>query len=260
MAPITVTQTVHFTRTNVKDAVTGEVIQTGDWIASSAAWDAVDSPTIKGYHPDLGEVAAQAVSADTADTTVTVHYTKNATVTTTETKQVKRTINYVVAGNDSKVKAPSPVTQVVTFIRDKTVDQVTGQVVYTAWVPATTSWAAVSSPELVGYTPDVAVVPALAVTPVMADQAITVTYTKQPGAAVPDQSTPTVAQPNPVSPKRQPAGQPTSVQPAHQLPQTGDQQSPVTLLGLGLAALGLGGVSHRRRKQNGSAADVTKQD
>ena len=258
-APATVTQTVHFTRTNVKDTVTGKVVQTGDWTASSPLWVAVISPTVAGYHPDLGEIAAQTVMADTADATVTVHYTKNATVTTTETKQVKRTINYVVAGNDSKVKAPSPVTQVVTFTRDKTVDQVTGQVVYTAWVPATTSWAAVSSPELVGYTPDVAVVPSLVVTTAMADQAITVTYTKQPGAAVPDQSTPTVAQPNPVSPKRQPAGQPTSVQPAHQLPQTGDQQSPVTLLGLGLAALGLGGVSHRRRKQNGSAADVTKQ-
>ena len=51
-APNPVRQTVTLSRAVTTNLVTGKVVK-GDW--TTAAWDAVTSPELKGYHPDLGE-------------------------------------------------------------------------------------------------------------------------------------------------------------------------------------------------------------
>ncbi|MFU2203987.1 mucin-binding protein [Streptococcus hyovaginalis] len=73
-ASATVTQTATFTRTATVNMVTGEVTY-GDWTSEDAELDAVDSPVIDGYTPNLANVPALTVDADSADSTVVVIYT-----------------------------------------------------------------------------------------------------------------------------------------------------------------------------------------
>ncbi|MFV8211365.1 mucin-binding protein [Streptococcus pluranimalium] len=73
-ASATVTQTATFTRTATVNMVTGEVTY-GDWTSEDAELDAVDSPVIDGYTPNMANVPALTVDADSADSTVVVIYT-----------------------------------------------------------------------------------------------------------------------------------------------------------------------------------------
>ncbi|MDW8743692.1 LPXTG cell wall anchor domain-containing protein [Streptococcus suis] len=75
-ASATVTQTATFTRTATVNMVTGEVIY-GGWASADAELDAVDSPVIDGYTPNLATVPALTVDADSVDSTVIVVYTQN---------------------------------------------------------------------------------------------------------------------------------------------------------------------------------------
>ncbi|GAB2026574.1 hypothetical protein OfM2_04770 [Lactovum odontotermitis] len=75
------TDKVTFTRTNTTDKVTGEVISSTDWIAENddTAFDAVTSPEIDGYTADkLSVDAVTGLTQDSANTEVTVTYTKDA--------------------------------------------------------------------------------------------------------------------------------------------------------------------------------------
>ena len=92
------------------------------------------------------------------------------------TKTVTRTINYVDA-NDKQL-APS-VTQTVTFTRNATVNEVTGEVTYSNWQPiGSDSYNAVNSPFIKGYTATPSVVEAQTnVSADTSDQSINVKYT-----------------------------------------------------------------------------------
>ncbi|GAB2026938.1 hypothetical protein OfM2_08410 [Lactovum odontotermitis] len=75
------TDKVTFTRTNTTDKVTGEVISSTDWIAENddTVFDAVTSPEIDGYTADkLSVDAVTGLTQDSANTEVTVTYTKDA--------------------------------------------------------------------------------------------------------------------------------------------------------------------------------------
>ena len=69
---------VTFTRSVSTDAVTGEKTY-GEWSAEQQ-FGAVDSPAIKGYTPDQGQIGAQTVDGNSSDLEFRVIYTKNAPV------------------------------------------------------------------------------------------------------------------------------------------------------------------------------------
>ncbi len=93
-ASATVTQTATFTRTATVNMVTGEVTY-GDWTSEDAELDAVDSPVIDGYTPNLANVPALTVDADSVDSTVIVVYTQNTPETPEKPETQTATISYV---------------------------------------------------------------------------------------------------------------------------------------------------------------------
>lgn len=73
----TYTKSLTFTRTKYTDAVTGEVTY-GAW-STDQSFDAVTSPSLKGYTPDQAEIGAQRVNGDSQDLNFTVKYMKDST-------------------------------------------------------------------------------------------------------------------------------------------------------------------------------------
>lgn len=67
-------QTVHFSRTAVKDKVTGKVTYNA-WTPVSGKWDAMEAPHIDGYEPNPKSVPEQDVTADTKSTDFNIMYT-----------------------------------------------------------------------------------------------------------------------------------------------------------------------------------------
>ena len=83
--PADVVQTSKWTRTVTVDAVTGEVVENGqyttDWSIAKGektVYDQVDTPVVEGYHADKRQVNATAVTQD--DIEVTVTYTPNGKI------------------------------------------------------------------------------------------------------------------------------------------------------------------------------------
>lgn len=72
----TVVQKATVSRSFKVDAATGDETLLTDW--STADWPAYTAPSIAGYTPDLAAVDPMTVTHDTADTTVEIHYSKNA--------------------------------------------------------------------------------------------------------------------------------------------------------------------------------------
>ncbi|WP_449457745.1 mucin-binding protein, partial [Streptococcus suis] len=105
-ASATVTQTATFTRTATVNMVTGEVTY-GDWTSEDAELDAVDSPVIDGYTPNLANVPALTVDAATEDQSVVVIYTpdtQKATITyIDETTGETITVDEVTGDTDSPI-------------------------------------------------------------------------------------------------------------------------------------------------------------
>ena len=169
VAPNVATKT--FTRTGIKDTVTDEIT----WNAWSQAQEfgAVASPVLKGYTADKTEVSAQSVTADSANTEVTVTYTKQAAAEVSETKEVTRTINYVYADG---LQALAPVVETKTFTRTGTKDAVTDAITWGAWSSAQ-EFASVMSPQISGYWADRTSVPATTVDHMSPDQVERVVYT-----------------------------------------------------------------------------------
>ncbi|MCH3922094.1 mucin-binding protein [Limosilactobacillus sp.] len=85
----TTKQAAELSRMVTKDAVTGDVLETGDW--TTGAWDEFDTPTIPGYTPSQASVAQQTVTSTTPDTTIAITYTADAK----PVKQGDVTIKYV---------------------------------------------------------------------------------------------------------------------------------------------------------------------
>ncbi|MCD5436422.1 LPXTG cell wall anchor domain-containing protein [Lactobacillus delbrueckii subsp. lactis] len=166
-----VAKPVEFTREVSTDAVTGEKTY-GSWSADQS-FAAVTSPELKGYTADKAQIDKQTVNGDSKDLEFTVTYTKNAPTITTEKKTVNETIHYQGAGNQT----PADHTASVDFTRQVSTDAVTGEKTYGSW-SADQSFAAVTSPELKGYTADKAQIDKQTVNGDSKDLEFTVTYTK----------------------------------------------------------------------------------
>lgn len=138
----------------------------------------------------------------------------------TEEKKVTRTVNFVEAGNESHV-LHDPVTQEVTFAREKITDAETGEVFYSDWkiVSENTKFEKLTVPELTGYTPDQTEIPELAVTQDSVDTVVTVKYKKDQTPIAPDKPTdpvnPAIDNPTaPASDNSKPDTNPTPVTPS----------------------------------------------
>ena len=155
-------------RTVTIDKVTGETISSTPW--TSNEFTSVNTPEVSGYTPDKTVAGGFTATYDNPEKTFTVTYTKNAddVETTTESKTVKRTIEYL----DKKTGEAIPsnlaksVEQDVTLTRTVSNNKTTGKVTYGDWTVESGSWGKVVSPDLTnyGYTaPDKASVEAVTV-------------------------------------------------------------------------------------------------
>ena len=265
-APETVNQVFTFSREVFTDTVTHETTF-GNWNFDHSSFDAVVSPALKGYTPDVKSVDALTISPDSKDTDVTVTYTKNPVETSTEDRVVKRTIHYVV--EDNSVKAPEAVNQQFTFSREVFTDAVTGEITFGNWNFNHSSFESVVSPSLKGYTPDIKTVDTLTITPSDEDSTVTVTYTKNPVEVQPtpkpaepvDSNKPSPTEPtnivtkqvNPTSVTAK-SQTPNQVVPSQQattskeLPQTGEDHNSLTTIGLLMLSLATGLGLKKRKK------------
>lgn len=193
------TQSVDLTATELLDAATGDLIgydTNADRIADTkvlaeawlpattkTAYDAVTSPAPADYGYDTVDkavVAGSTVTGATENTVINVLYDHNSTSTTTESKTVTRTINYL--DKDTNAVVAPAVPQTATFTRTVTTDDTTHVATTSDWNLANQSLAEVTSPDLsaAGYqAPDQAIVAALTVTPDSENTVVNVYYQKK---------------------------------------------------------------------------------
>ncbi|WEV60836.1 hypothetical protein OZX68_00850 [Streptococcaceae bacterium ESL0729] len=177
------TKALTFTRTVLTDPVTGEKTYS-DW-GESQVFDAVESPKLKGYTADKGEISAQTVNGNSSDLNYVVTYTKNAPIVFEESKTVNETINYQYSDGS---QAADTFTKALTFTRKVSVDAVTEEKSYGSWSEAQT-FDAVKSPELKGYTADKKEISAQTVDALSSDLNYKVVYTKNTNSAQANPST-----------------------------------------------------------------------
>ncbi|GFZ26289.1 mucin-binding protein [Lactobacillus corticis] len=141
------------TRTVTIDKVTGETISSTPW--TSNEFPSVDTPEVSGYTPDKTVAGGFTATYDNPEETFTVTYTKNPDVieTTTESKTVKRTIEYIDKKTGKAIPASlaKPVEQDVTLKRTVSNNKTTGKVTYGDWTVESGSWDEVDSPDLTNY-------------------------------------------------------------------------------------------------------------
>ena len=128
----------------------------------------------QGYEVDSkDELPAQFDTDSSVDQNVVIRL-KHKVSTSTETKTVTQTINYVYE-EDNTPAAPEKKSTLI-FSREMKIDEVTKVTTPGAWTPSTGTFPEVVSPTVDGYTPDKAKVDAENVTADQADIKITVKY------------------------------------------------------------------------------------
>lgn len=70
-------QKANFSRSKTIDEVTNKVVSYGTWTPDEGQWNEFDAPEFAGYTPSQAVVEAETVTADTADQTVTITYSKS---------------------------------------------------------------------------------------------------------------------------------------------------------------------------------------
>lgn len=122
-------------------------------------------------------------NADVIDQSFVIHL-KHATESVTDTKKVNLTVRYQYADGLGELSghqaAPDQRAKTITFNRTGTKDLVTNQTAYNPWNQEKATFDAITSPVLVGYTPDHAVIDDVTVTPGSSDQTRTVIYNADP--------------------------------------------------------------------------------
>ncbi|MGT2846127.1 mucin-binding protein [Streptococcus massiliensis] len=165
------------------DDTTGATLETKELTGDYNTTDTYRTqPSIQNYQAQGYEL----VSDNYPSTGVTYNETvqkfevhlKHKVTKTTESKDVKQTIRYVY---EDGTKAADSKESKLTFTREVTTDAVTHQDTKGAWTATGgTSFAAVDSPVIPGFTPDQATVPAVDnVTADSSDSVVTVTYRAQ---------------------------------------------------------------------------------
>ena len=271
-----VTQKATLTREVIRDATTGEIKSVGKW--STAKWEAYSAPKFEGYTPDKAQVDETTVNENTPDTTVEISYTANKTPeqpdhsvdeVKQETKDITRTIIvHAPNGTDQKV------TQKATLTREVIRDATTGEIKSVGkW--STAKWEAYSAPEFTGYTPDKAQIDETTVNEDTPDTTVEISYTANETPEQPDYSKDKDQGQKPQTPdsKQTPdsnengkhylstgentesSGSTTKTKaPAtankvtKNLPQTGEKENQLGLLGIVLASLGLFGLGWKKRE------------
>ena len=272
----TVTQKATLTREVIRDATTGEIKSVGKW--STAKWEAYSAPEFTGYTPDKAQIDETTVNENTPDTTVEISYTANKTPeqpdhsvdeVKQETKDITRTIIvHAPNGTDQKV------TQKATLTREVIRDATTGEIKSVGkW--STAKWEAYSAPEFTGYTPDKAQIDETTVNEDTPDTTVEISYTANETPEQPDYSKDKDQGQKPQTPdsKQTPdsnengkhylstgentesSGSTTKTKaPAtankvtKNLPQTGEKENQLGLLGIVLASLGLFGLGWKKRE------------
>ena len=178
-----VVQTITYTRTAIKDNVTGAVSYS-NWKTSTnpAEFPAVKSPTIVGYTPSKAESSVVPVTYDSSNSTETIIYTKNGGTQTpqSDTKTTVTETVYFVDQNGNQLK--TPYTATITFTRTKNSDGT-----YTAWQPVggKVDFPAVDAPSISGYTPNESQVPMITnVSATTGNISKTIVYTPIQGTVV----------------------------------------------------------------------------
>ena len=266
----TVTQKATLTREVTLDATTGEIKSEGEW--STAKWEAYSAPKFEGYTPDKAQIDETIVNGDTKDTTVEISYTANKTPekpdhsvdeVKQETKDITRTI-IVHAPNGTD----QTVTQKATLTREVILDATTGEIKSVGeW--STAKWEAYSAPEFKGYTPDKAQIDETTVNGDTQDTTVEISYTANETPEQPDYSKDKDQGQQPQTPDSNENGKhylstgentefsgsttktkapATANKVTKNLPQTGEKENQLGLLGIVLASLGLFGLGWKKRE------------
>ena len=255
-----VIQKATLTREVILDAPTGEIKSAGKW--STAKWESYSAPEFKGYTPDKAQIDETTVNEDTQDTTVEISYTANE-ITKPETKDITRTIIvHEPNGTDQKV------IQKATLTREVILDAPTGEI-KSAGKWSTAKWESYSAPEFKGYTPDKAQIDETTVNEDTQDTTVEISYTANKTPEQPDHSKDKDQGQNPQTPDSnengkhhlstgentessgsttKPKAPATAKKVTKNLPQTGEKENQLGLLGIVLASLGVFGLGWKKRE------------
>lgn len=177
---------VTFNRTATKNLATGEVTYT-DWLPKNndVTFEAVTSPIVDNYTADkmsIDEVSGLTINSKDIEDTVTYSPKIEKTI---ETRNIKQIIHYIF---EDGTQAADNATDVITFNRTSTKNLATGEVTYSDWgaVDDDTTFEAVSSPKLKGFTADQKIVAeVIGLTADSKDYEIIVTYVKEKAVVIP---------------------------------------------------------------------------
>ena len=160
-----------FTRTNIVDKQTGQIVQTGTWNQAEHTFAAVDIEQLENYTASQDRVEALTVDPESPDSVVDINYT-SAQKVEDEFKTVERLIEIYHEGVKVDV-----FTQKVEFKRTKTTNLATGEVTYGAWNQAEGLWSAFDAPVYDNYETDTIKVNNKTVTPDTANETARIDYT-----------------------------------------------------------------------------------
>jgi hypothetical protein len=160
-----------FTRTNIVNKQTGQIVQTGTWNQSEYTFAAVDIEQLENYTASQNRVEALTVDPESPDSVVEINYTAAQKVED-EFKTVERLIEIYHEGVKVDV-----FTQKVEFKRIKTTNLATGEVTYGAWDQAEGLWSAFDAPVYDNYETDTIKVDNKTVTPDTANETARIDYT-----------------------------------------------------------------------------------
>ncbi|WP_257965250.1 mucin-binding protein [Lactobacillus crispatus] len=256
----TVIQKATLTREVILDAPTGKIKSAGKW--STAKWEAYSAPEFKGYTPAPAQIDETTVNKDTQDTTVEISYTANE-ITKQETKDITRTIIvHEPNGTDQTV------IQKATLTREVILDAPTGKI-KSAGKWSTAKWERYSAPEFKGYTPAPAQIDETTVNKDTQDTTVEISYTANKTPEQPDHSKDKDQGQNPQTPDSnengkhhlstgentessgsttKPKAPATAKKVTKNLPQTGEKENQLGLLGIVLASLGVFGLGWKKRE------------
>ena len=255
-----VIQTATLTREVILYAPTGEIKSVGEW--STAKWGTYSAPKFKGYTPAPAQIDETTVNEDTQDITVEISYTANETPKE-ETKDITRTIIvHTPNGSDQKV------IQTATLTREVILYAPTGEIKSVGeW--STAKWGTYSAPKFKGYTPAPAQIDETTVNEDTQDTTVEISYTANETPEQPDHSKDKDQGQNPQTPDSNENGKhhlstgentessgsttkPKALATANKvtknLPQTGEKENQLGLLGIVLASLGVFGLGWKKRE------------
>ncbi|WP_161516711.1 mucin-binding protein, partial [Streptococcus agalactiae] len=152
---------------------------TGDAIGYDAKGQ-LDAYLAQGYVVDSQPTSYdpnQIYTADASDLEEFIYVLVHGTEAVSETESVTRTINYIY-GKDQFQASPS-VSETAHFNRTGTRDQVTGVITYNPWVSSDSTFNAVTSPVLTGYSADKLSIGSETVSATDADLVHVVTYLQE---------------------------------------------------------------------------------